>query len=460
MKRFGLVLLSLVLIAAFNTQVMAVDVKFSGEFYVAGMYLDKTTFKKDTASDGPSTAFYFQRLRVKTDFVVSPGLTLQTRFDAMERAWGAARSTPGSDLLMTAQHARSAGTVAENENIAFDEAHLSYTSPIGMFRVGYIIDGEWGTVFGDYTEPLGKVGYYIKYGGLTALFEMAKTSGGERSYTAKNTTTNASDQDGSIYQSGFYYDWKNGQAGFLVKYVRDAGYRNLGISGSDAGFITNAYILVPYAKVKLGYVALQAELLHLFGQLQKWEGSGMGALSDTRMEQYAGWVDVTADFGKFYAGGSVAYVSGDDPGTGQIEGSNLIDVGVTGGYDWNPCLIIFNSDLTYWAGSQAGHGGVNAGPMTNAWFFQVRGGLKPTEKLDIMASISYANADKKPSAAWLYNDYGYEVDLTAKYQITNNLSYILGAGYLFTGKYYKGTSDTGTNLANDYMLISKLTLTF
>ena len=43
MKRFWLVLLSLGLIAAFSTTVFAVDVKFSGEYYAAGMYLDRTS---------------------------------------------------------------------------------------------------------------------------------------------------------------------------------------------------------------------------------------------------------------------------------------------------------------------------------------------------------------------------------------------------------------------------------
>jgi hypothetical protein len=76
-----------------------------------------------------------------------------------------------------------------------------------------------------------------------------------------------------------------------------------------------------------------------------------------------------------------------------------------------------------------------------------------------MASVSYATADKKPSAAWLYNDYGYEVDLTATYKITNNLSYMLGAGYLFTGKYFKGTSETN-QIGNNYLVINKLTLIF
>jgi hypothetical protein len=38
MKRFWLVLLSLGLVAAFSTQALAVDVKFSGEYFAAGMY--------------------------------------------------------------------------------------------------------------------------------------------------------------------------------------------------------------------------------------------------------------------------------------------------------------------------------------------------------------------------------------------------------------------------------------
>jgi len=111
-------------------------------------------------------------------------------------------------------------------------------------------------------------------------------------------------------------------------------------------------------------------------------------------------------------------------------------------------------------GAVAGHNAAaQAGPMYNAWFFQLRGGVKPIDKLDIMASVSYANADKKPTAQWLYNDYGYEVDLAATYKITNNLSYMLGAGYLFTGRYYRGESD-GNSVSNDLLVLNKLTLTF
>ena len=84
---------------------------------------------------------------------------------------------------------------------------------------------------------------------------------------------------------------------------------------------------------------------------------------------------------------------------------------------------------------------VNGSPMKNVWFFQGKAGLRPTDKLDIMASVSFARADKKPTEDWLHKDYGWEVDLTATYKLTNNLSYMLGAGYFFTGDYYKGCNE-------------------
>jgi len=46
MKRFWLILLSLGLIMAFSASAFAVDVKVSGDFYIAGLYLDKTSFSK------------------------------------------------------------------------------------------------------------------------------------------------------------------------------------------------------------------------------------------------------------------------------------------------------------------------------------------------------------------------------------------------------------------------------
>ncbi|HRY36087.1 MAG TPA: hypothetical protein P5249_09280, partial [Smithellaceae bacterium] len=139
---------------------------------------------------------------------------------------------------------------------------------------------------------------------------------------------------------------------------------------------------------------------------------------------------------------------------------------INGGRDWNPCLIMFNYyDRGKWIGALNGYDGTtDNGTMANAWFFQLRGGFRPIDKIDIMASVSYARAEKtlKPANTftWEGRDYGWEVDLVGSYKITNNLSYMLGAGYLFTGDWYSGTTATGQDVQNNLMVINKLSLTF
>ena len=121
MKRFWLVLLSLGLVMTFCASAFAVDVNVSGEYFVGGLYLNKVSVN-DSSTTNPSTAFFYQRMRVETDFIVSPGLKFITRINALERVWGGARSAPGTTL-----NSDSAGTRAEDENIAFDWAFFDYT---------------------------------------------------------------------------------------------------------------------------------------------------------------------------------------------------------------------------------------------------------------------------------------------------------------------------------------------
>ncbi|MRR18332.1 MAG: hypothetical protein EG826_17965, partial [Deltaproteobacteria bacterium] len=431
MKKGWLALLALGLITAASTTVFALDVKFSGEFYAAGLYLDKTTLNKSTWTDsknnvytpGPSTAFYYQRLRVRTDFVVTSGLTLITRFDALERVWGAARSTAGATPA-----ADSAGTRAENENIAFDWAYINYKSPIGVFDVGYMNDGATGTIFGNSYAPAGRIKYSYISGPVT--LNAAYTKVKEAGRTAVNPSVATTDQDNDKYGAEIGYSWKQGRAGFQVNYYDYANTRP-----PTDNYKRTYFVLTPYAIAKIGPVSLQTEINYLTG----YDKSEVGA-PDVKLENWSGWVEATADFGKLYFGGTIAYVSGNDPGTTDKNEGGILN----GGRDWSPCLIMWNYERTNWAGVLTGYdGAAQDTSMSNSWFFQAKAGLRPIDALDITASVSYTNADKKPSG-YLKNDYGYELDLIAAYKITNNLTYMLGAGYLFTGDYYKGKSDANS----------------
>ena len=485
MKRFWLVLLSLGLIVAFSTSAMAVDLKFSGEFYAAGLYQDKTTLCKDC---GPSTAFYFQRLRLNTVFVVAPGLTLTTRADIMERSWGAARTDPSTVLQGYVANVSSAGTVAENENIAFDLAYVTYVSPIGIINAGYQIDNAWGTVFGDSSIPTGKVSYIYMKGPWTLVAQTGKNSafnasgffgiGGEQGYPRGQIFSNGlADADNSFYTLAFKYSWNTGQGGLLYKHVRIATLRDVRYGAVDpaaAGEPTiHINVLAPYFKAQFGPVAVQGEVMYAFGTWafesawrRTWEGVPQ-VDGNKQISVLNGWIDATADFDRFYVGGTFAYLSGQNPHHERQE-QGIID----GGFDWNPTLILWNADRNQWAGDLRGcldysatnNRGTANNAMANAYFYQVRGGVRPIDKIDIMASVSYAHAVVKPTDAWAYNSYGWEVDLTGTYKITNNLSYMLGMGYLFTGDYFKGERDAETGflgeVQNDFLVINKLTLTF
>jgi len=462
MKRFWLVLLSLGLIAAFSTSAFAVDVKFSGSYYAAGLYLDKTSVADVSGMSPLSTAMYFQRLRVKTEFVVSPGLSVITRFDAMERAWGNARTSATSSSTITSlptMGAASNATVAENENIAFDVAHLNYVSPIGIFAAGYMLEGTWGTDFMNTEVGTPKLSYILPIGNFLLFLQYAKAAESSFPYVNAYTGTQkaASDNDYDLYYLFGIYTVKNFQAGMLYMYIRNAEPRPLVVTDGvpfavfGGNYVNYYHLFSPFVKATLGPVYVEGEVRYNTGQARKYDSGVLGDISYTAL---AAFISATANFGPVYIGGSFAYLSGDDPTTlDKIEGN------LTGGLDWNPCLVLWNADRYTWAGGLTGNGtSANSSAMANAWFYQVKGGVKPTDKLDIGVAVSFATADQVAST-WISKNYGYEVDVTAKYKITNNLEYMLGFGYLITGDYFKGTNAAAA-VNNDYLVINKLTVTF
>jgi hypothetical protein len=461
MKKLWLVFLSLGLVMVVSVTAFAVDVKVGAEYYAAGLYLDNTNLVKHWkgTSDytNPSTAFFFQRLRVGTDFIVSPCLKLVTRFDAMERIWGGARSNPGDYDMW-----RSAGTYAENENIAFDLVYIDYNSPIGRFQVGYMPDYQWGTIFNDWsTHPTGQIKYSVPVGPFTLVAIYAKEWDNGYSYVT-SAYVEDTDVDADSYRIGGIYkfntDKVKGETGILFGFDRDATDKT---DVYPDAYLYHEYYFQPYFKAKVGPVDIQGELNYAFGDYRKWEDNS--PYTNVSIDSLSVFLDATANLGMFYVGGSFAYLSGDDPNTNdKMEGTH------GAGFDWNPCLIMFNTEtLGYWVGDIYGVGGASIDdPIANAWFFQGRVGVKPTPQWDVLLSVSYAQADKKPltdgGKQYANGTYGTEIDLVGTYKITNNLSYMLGFGYLFTGDLFKGCVDASprSETVDDFILINKLVLTF
>jgi len=453
MKKLWLFLLSLGLVMAFSVSALAADVKFSGEYYAAGLYLNHV----DLRESGPtpfsrSTAFFYQRLRLGTDFVVSPCLRLVTRMDIMERVW-----EPDNTAV-------AAGISDDARNLDFDVVYIDYVSGIGKFQVGYMPDYAWGTIWANRTTgpTAGQIKYFLPIGPVTMVFAYAKED--ENDFSVQYPGSVATDRDQNSIRVGPVFKWNannfSGNAGILFTYDDVRQYR-----GAPTFFKQDVYTIQPYFQAKIGPVSAQGEINYAFGE-RRWE-SGV-PLDDVDINSFSAFLDADANFGIVSVGGSAAFVQGQDP-----DDSDEINSQLSGGRDWDPCLILFNNTtqvswiaprINTWVPAAVEAANYKSGPtgeMRNAWFVQGRIGVTPIPKLTFKGSVSYAAAHEQPNIGFgdFDRDYGWELDLTGTYKITNNLSYMLGGAYLWTGDYFKAGIDSA-DLEDNYMIINKLTLNF
>ncbi len=468
-----------------------------------------------------ANAFYSQRFRLTTEFQVVEGLKLVTRFDALEKRWGDQSWAGGTGETQTRASAAGTGSTTTagpnygtklQENLEFERTYLDFNVPFGKFQVGYMEYLVWGTSFLDTTLTAGGIRYYYTQGPLMMVAAIEKRSEGVGLYGGKNgggtstapglgtsTIGAANDADRDVYDLGGIYKFGAGEAGLLYQYVRSATNK----FPYDNGYLSQLNLLLPYVKATFGNFFIEGEGIYGFGNLRAYDSNGAttttaaGASSaangtkaqDVGLSALGLFLHGKYDIKPAYIGAKFVYISGDDnqnsdKASGSIMQSQQMN------RTFYPTLILWNDDYQNNMGNIQGNipttaTGTNrrtgqsyavSQNMDNVWFYQVYAGVKPTSKIDIQAALSIASADKKPKSdvgavgsngyyggspvtEFVSSQYGTELDLTASYKIYDNLTYVIGAGYLWTGDYFKGY-DNSAVVSNNYLLSHKLTLTF
>ncbi len=462
MRKVLVVLLSTVLIMAFALPVSAADVKFSGSYVAQGYYDNNRTLLKD---GGSSVTNVWQRLRVQTDFQVQQGLMLTTRFDALEKIWGAARSTTATSTSL-------AGNDQESENIKFTHAFVTLGVPggFGELRVGYQTQGTWGLAFGNTGET--DYGNRVKWDWDTGSWFWGARwdkKEGKKGYSPAGPSGNIGvstyvvDHDQENYGALGGYKWSKGDGGLYITYTQDTSTDDNPVTGYKARF----WNIQPYVRAAFGIVYVESEVGFYIGKYKEFNTGG----PDVDYTGRRAYVMVSVDFAPAYVGALAFYSAGDDLGsTDKNEGGAKI------GTDFQPCLILWNYDLGRWNGALGGQNGLgkaaasgSTGPggvtgvggynSDNVEALQIFAGIKPIPKLDIKASFTMASMDKDVVGGQVSRDIGNELDISATYKIYDNLSYMIGFAYLWAGDAFKG-SNSGASIDNDYLLTHKLTLAF
>ena len=446
MKKLLVALLSLGLIVAFAMTASAQPtVKFSGQYYVAGVYEDN----RGLGDPSGSKAFYWTRTRVQMLFEIAKGLTFTTRFDAFEKQWGSVNRSSSTTEDKSNSGKINSTNVTLQENLEMEYGFVTFDTKIGRFAVGYMAANEWGTVFGDVPGSRPAVSLVMPMGPLTLMLKYEK---GLEADTTMYTSTPSwkTDGDGDFYALGGIFNFKGGSAGLLNIYANLKGNR------PTANFGTEIYTHMPYIKATFGPVYIESELVYQWGKSRKYDNAAAG--TDIDKDGLGFYLLAKANLGPAFVGGQFGYSSGADPSSTSKD-----KLGKDSSTSWVPALIFGNANLTSWQygatlGSRSAASTNTVNNKQNLILYNIFGGMNVTPKFVIEGAFSFMQADKAPTG-YVSKDYGYEVDVKATYKIYDNLTYMVAAGYLFTGDYFKGTS-SANKVGNDYLVMNQLTLNF
>ncbi|MFK5954071.1 MAG: hypothetical protein QM498_13495 [Desulfobacterium sp.] len=487
MKKRILAVVLFFAIVGFSLPVMALDVDFSGEFYVEGILNSaEGMLKSDKTSD-----YRQMRLRVKTDFMVTDKLSLTTRFDALEKVLSSNDSAFDSD----SDGARFDEDV-DDDNIDFDRAYISYISPIGLFQVGRMQGVTWGTTFCDDETDTDRIKYVLPIpmgDGKLYIGAVAEK------VTENDRGTEYSDLDNDKYYIGATYKTANYSTGLLTafynfKQFQDPGqsfatddfadaYGILSAGGgladlssdqisaymvySERGLTTDAqvFLLAPYFKGVFGDWAFEAELDYIFGNASY----DVSTAKDRDIQAFAYFAEASYDYGPFTFQGGFAHSKGDaDYTDGDIGSMGYVSPGI----DWAKLFILnaddhgMNTTLGNGVGNHVGNGFATASTAMCDGYQMLYAGADyaVTDALTLGIIGAISKADEVPDGAGYDDDQGMEVDVSLTWNITDNLAYTAIGAYLDGGDYWSTRASGGVDdpsIDPDiYTLYHKLTLIF
>ena len=487
MRKILLALFVLGIVVALSAPASAVDIKVSGQYYAVGIYADNPSLTTEAyrnanlsgtaANDkrASSAAWVSQRLRLQPEFKIAEGLTLTTRFDALEKKWGdiawdqqntvyAYDNTNRSVDRPTSINgtAITGANIRTQENIEWERAYVDFNTAIGRFLVGYFDCICYGTLFLNTHVSRPGVEYMYPMGPWTfgAKWEHP-AEGGSYGTGTLGTRLSYSNADLDIYSIMTDYRWKTGAAGIQFQYIADY------FSDYDrGGFIRKIYAFNPYVRSTFGNLFIEAEGWYGMGD---WRDVNLGTAVDSDLEAWAAYVNAKYTMGPWYVGILGAIETGDDPNTAdKQEGSVLGSGPLVMGQAWDPFLYMFNDIVWTGHGNFGTHGKTVNTFEDNCMLWKIYAGWNVTPKFRVEAGFGQAWADEANSSVGQNVDdsYGNEFDLYAEYKIYNQLSYYAGFGYWWVGDFFKGdqnntiTGATYGEVDDSYVLFHGLKLSF
>ena len=397
MKKVMTIVMAAALTLAAAGQASAAALETKGEYRGRYWFLSDYNYKGGDKVDD-SQDFFDQRLRLVMGWQVSETVKLNARADILENVWD---FTTGTN---------------DKSEIDFDWAWADIgIGAASRLQVGKM-DVSWGP--GVYAKADNR--YRVRVGSKfdKVLFGVAYDM----------VTENFDDKA------------KEDNTAWTVGGVMPIGQSTLGILGlyqtknDVAGLDSTRYAIDAYWLGALGPAKITAEAAYLTGEDDKSTGQ------DIDKSGLMAYVGATMPVGPVGVGLEFGYAQGDDPGSkDENEGTLFHDYNGP----FNSFILFNNFDLDGW--NSVYSGGVDRG-LNNAMALKASGTFAMNKQLSFMGAGVWAQADE--TKANQDSDLGVELDLLAKYALTENVTLQAGFGYLWAGDFYGEVDDPWVGTAH------------
>ncbi|MBU4260448.1 MAG: hypothetical protein KKC76_01020 [Proteobacteria bacterium] len=437
----------------------ALDFSMSGQYVIDGVMLNNADGNDNSISyNAKSGGFDPYNDDAGTDsawlhtFIVKPQLKVNDKITMFSELWFARYNVWGNQ-----------DDAADGQTIDVYTLYMEYMSPVGKIRAGRCVVPPWGGDFMSTYQHADRLMWWPSF--VADPFELLVFT---QKTTENDGYNNNDDADNDVYEIDLTY--KTDKLLLLAGYDY-YNYKGASDDNAPSNYDRQQHQLRAYGVGKIANFTIEGEWGWRFGDFADYDTEIAGVQEDQDVDAMALMLDASGQFDKLDVGMMYFWAEGQDDDilthadadvTAAMGGAGTLEDGL--GDDFNPYYIL-TGDLTGMLNSDV----FNADPnMTTSGVnaIGVHSDFQVSDQLTLHGAIAYAWADTTDMVEAAYgvsvdDEYGWEIDLGAKYKLLDNLTYEVHAAYFNTGDFFDDIAKTAGQDSEDlYLLSHHLTMTF
>jgi hypothetical protein len=446
----------------------ALDFSMSGQYIIEGYMLNNADGEDNSFNDGGFDPYNDD---AGTDsawlhtFIIKPKLQVNDKISILSELRFARYNVWGTNNDYG--NAGDSDLTSGEQNIDVYTLYMEYLSPVGKIRAGRCIVPPWGGEFLSTYTHADRLMWWPSF--VAQPFELLV-------FTQKSTEndwySSSDDADNDVYEIDLTYRTDNL---LLLGGYDYFDYKSASDDNTVNPYDRQQHRVRLYGVGKIANFTLEGEWDWRLGDWQDFDTEVAGVREDRDVDAMALMLKGSTTMDKLDVGLMYFWAQGQDDDilteadADETAALQVLEDGT--GDDFNP-LYILTGDLTGMLNSDV----FNADPLmteSGAQCIVISSDFQVSDQLTLHGAIGYAWADDTGVVEWgaqqvsgdpnydVDDEYGWEIDLGAKYKLLDNLTYEVHAAYFNTGDFFDDVATAIGQESDDlYLLSHHLTMTF